>query len=99
MELREVVGHPGYFVGDDGSVWTRKLKGGSDRTPGRRGDIKPMTLNTNTSGYWQVNLDVDGRNCSRVVHQLVLEAFVGPMPEGQEGCHYPNREYMRRARS
>jgi hypothetical protein len=92
MELRDVVGHPGYFVGDDGSVWTAKLKGGTDRTPGRRGDLRPLAVQVGTRGYLQVNLDVRGRNKSRFVHQLVLEAFVGPKPDGQEGCHYPDHD-------
>lgn len=30
---------------------------------------------------------VDGRAVNRSVHRLVLEAFVGPAPEGMEGCH------------
>lgn len=29
----------------------------------------------------------DGRGVTRKVHQLVLEAFVGPRPPGMEGCH------------
>jgi hypothetical protein len=29
-----------------------------------------------------------GRNCIQV-HRLVLEAFVGPCPEGMEACHWP----------
>lgn len=90
MELREVVGHPGYFVGDDGSVWTSKLKGGNDRSPGRRGELKRLALQRSTRDYVLVNLDVDGRNQSRAVHQLVPEAFVGPKPDGLEGCHYPD---------
>jgi hypothetical protein len=31
-------------------------------------------------------LGISGRN--RPVHQLVLEAFVGPRPSGMEGCHF-----------
>lgn len=34
-------------------------------------------------GYPHVNL----QGKTRFVHHLVLEAFVGPMPEGHEGCH------------
>jgi hypothetical protein len=36
------------------------------------------------SGYRQVNL---GRGVRRYVHRLVLEAFVGPCPEGEECRH------------
>lgn len=91
-ELREIVGHPGYLVGDDGSVWSAKIKGGNDRSAGRRGAPRLLATHANTRGYLLVNLDVDGRNKSRFVHQLVLEAFVGPKPEGLEGCHYPDHD-------
>lgn len=36
-------------------------------------------------GYRQVLL---GRGAPRLVHRLVLIAFVGPCPQGMEGCHY-----------
>jgi hypothetical protein len=39
------------------------------------------------SGYVQVNFKVDGRVIRPYVARLVLEAFVGPCPEGQEACH------------
>lgn len=91
-ELREIPGFPGYFVGDDGSVWTSKLKGGNDRTPGRRGPLRRLKIYTNSEGYCFVGLDVDGKNRRRPVHQLVLEAFVGPKPAGAEACHYPDHD-------
>lgn len=90
VELRAIPGFPGYFVGDDGSVWTSKLKGGDDRAPGRQGALRPMKIQTNRDGYCFVGLDVDGKNRRRPVHQLVLEAFVGPKPVGAEVCHYPD---------
>lgn len=40
-ERREIAGFPGYFVDADGVVWTSKLKGGNDRTPGKRGAVAP----------------------------------------------------------
>lgn len=39
------------------------------------------------SGYVHVNLCKDGIAESLVAHRLVLEAFVGPCPEGMECCH------------
>lgn len=38
-------------------------------------------------GHMTVHLGVDGRKLSASVHRLVLEAFVGPCPDGMEGCH------------
>ncbi len=39
------------------------------------------------SGHLKVSLCRDGIESKRWVHQLVLETFVGPMPQGLEGCH------------
>ncbi len=69
---------------------TSKVKGGNDRTPGRRGELRPLAIRRNDDGYCFVNLDLDGKTYSRSVHQLVLETFVGPRPEGMEACHYPD---------
>lgn len=46
-------------------------------------------------GYWHLNLyKPDLKNTGRkrnlvtfLVHRLVLETFIGPCPEGMEGCH------------
>jgi hypothetical protein len=38
-------------------------------------------------GYPHVNLSRNGRSSLRPVHQLVLEAFVGPRPPNCESCH------------
>ena len=45
--------------------------------------MKPHS-NTKRGGYMNVFL---GRGNGRRVHRLVLEAFVGPCPEGLEACH------------
>lgn len=39
------------------------------------------------SGHQQVTVRIDGLLRPRLVHHLVLMTFVGPMPEGLEGCH------------
>lgn len=66
-----VVGHPGYIVSDHGQV----------RSPRRAlpGYAKPPY------GYIMVSLGLPKKN--RPIHQLVLEAFVGPRPPGQQGRH------------
>ena len=40
-----------------------------------------------TGGYVMVTLNMNGQKTSRRVHRLVLEAFVGPCPGGEYGCH------------
>lgn len=42
---------------------------------------------TNTRGYLVVHIGVDGVKTNLAVHVAVLLAFVGPRPDGMEGCH------------
>lgn len=56
------------------------------RKPIRGRVLKPKR---DRQGRQEVNLtDPDGRPCMRFVHHLVLEAFVGPRPEGTVCCHW-----------
>jgi hypothetical protein len=71
-QLREIPQHPGYFVTRNGSVYSL-----------RRSVFSLLSQIPIEGGYLKVNLD--GRR--RRVHQLVLEAWVGPRPEGQEARH------------
>lgn len=38
-------------------------------------------------GYLAVSLNSPSRKQTKKIHRLVLEAFVGPPPEGHQGCH------------
>lgn len=51
----------------------------------KKGTIHGQHVKPN--GYVYVNLKSKPRKQRRYVHQLVLEAFVGPRPEGAEACH------------
>ena len=48
------------------------------------GTLKGLTMDT---GHVLMTLRDDPRVESIFLHRLVLEAFVGPCPEGMEGCH------------
>lgn len=90
-EWRPVPGFPGYLVSDDGRVKSvarytkrhdypvfvgeREL---SLRVRYRRGNRPVCVL---------VTLCKDGVPSDHRVHRLVLGAFVGPCPDGMEGCH------------
>ena len=39
------------------------------------------------NGYPFVKLIKDGKYTGRAVHRLVLEAFIGPCPDGMQACH------------
>lgn len=49
----------------------------------------PMSQKSHARGYGhkQVSLSNQDRKATPCVHTLVLEAFVGPCPDGMEACH------------
>lgn len=81
------LGHPGYRVGDDGSVWSRWRKKGLGRGRGTTyvlgEEWKRLRPHLRDDGHYQIN---PGETI-RYVHHLILEAFVGPCPPGLECCH------------
>lgn len=72
-------GHPDYEVSDLGRV--RSWKNGKW---GRRPAPRLLMQSLTRSGYLRVNLD---NSVVRFIHQLVLEAFIGPRPAGTECAH------------
>lgn len=54
--------------------------------------LKPFVCNRKNSGHLIVSLNKGNTKKSGLVHRLVLEAFVGPCPEGMEACHFPDRD-------
>lgn len=45
-----------------------------------------------TLGYLQVSVRINGSARAAYLHRLVLEAFVGPCPDGMQACHFPSRD-------
>ncbi len=70
-----------YAAGDDGSIWTRIGRG----RLAAFGRWQRMKFNRRKSGHLTVRLSQNTRS----VHQLVLESFVGPCPDGME-CRHRN---------
>lgn len=92
VEYRDIPGFPGYRVGSDGSVWSRRrtsrrgctTHGGSvSRLADEWRKMKPIT----GARYLCVGLQRDQKNHRFRIHGLVLLAFVGPRPEGLQGAH------------
>jgi len=87
-EWRAVTGFEGFYeISDDGQVrsidrWIL-IRGNRTFLRGvpRKAFPKPRT------GHLAVVLRREGQHYSRHVHTLVLEAFVGPRPDGYECCH------------
>lgn len=88
-----IVGYEGYYeVSDQGQV--RSLDRLVNRGPCgfilKRGVVlrqKKRGLSESGPKYASVCLKVHGQSKTFSVHRLVLQAFVGPCPRGQEGCH------------
>ena len=74
-EWKDIPGKPGYQAGSNGLIKTVK-----------RGQDSLKALH-HRAGYPTVCLFVDGKRSFFYVHLLVLEAFVGPRPDGMEACH------------
>lgn len=95
-EWRDVVGFEGrYQVSNRGrvksldrvEVYTRHDRNtGRDLMISRKLKGKILRPGRQPSGHLTVAI---GKGNSRPVHQLVLEAFVGPCPEGYESLHGP----------
>lgn len=89
VEYRELPGYPHYRIGSDGTVWSQ-LRRGRLQADGKKRFQPWYRLKTyvRKSGYAFVHI---GPRLRRV-HQLVLEAFVGPCPPGMEVRHFPDRD-------
>lgn len=71
-----------YEVSDLGRI--RRLRG---RQGTRAGRI--TSGRTNRDGYLRVSLcDAPNPEVEKLIHILVLEAFIGPCPDGMEACHW-----------
>lgn len=90
VEYRDVPGFPGYRVGDDGSVWTQRISGRGSHNMGAWRPLKLKPIGRYNHLY--VTLCGPSGHKNKFVHRLVLEAFIGPCPDGKEGCHFPNRD-------
>jgi len=76
VDRRPIPGFDGYLAGTDGSIWSQ-----------RRRDETCLAGTVTMYGYQQYTLQRRGREVFRLGHILVLEAFVGPRPEGYHACH------------
>lgn len=88
---RKIAGFPAYRVTPDGSIWTcwkRANTLGNGHGYIMQETFKRMRLGKHKFGYHQVGLNIgNGKVCRRLVHALVLNAFVGPRPKGMQCRH------------
>ena len=84
VEFRHCPEYPGYCVGDNGSVWSCWKLGSRSHFSDR---WRELTGARHSEGYRRVTLSRRKVFRSVLIHRLVLEAFVGPCPDGKECRH------------
>ncbi len=78
MRIKPIPAYPGYFVSDDGKVFsTKRYAEMVERKPFQNGKYLHVIL---YEPDWSKK-----HLCA--IHRLVLMAFVGPCPSGMHGCH------------
>lgn len=90
VEYRDIAGFPGYRVGNDGSVWSCRQKGGC--AFGMTKEWTRLHPVRDATGHRRVCMMQNRKERMRYVHALVLEAFVCPRPPGMQACHFPDRD-------
>lgn len=73
---KPIPGWPLYEVSDAGRIASLHRK--------RRRILNPST---NGHGYQHIQLSREGATYTISVHRIVLEAFIGPRPDGMVACH------------
>lgn len=92
VEYRDVLGFPGYRVGSNGQFISCRVRRSGG---GRRGSLSVLSSEWHPIkghilqrfGYIIMTLMKNNKMNRLLAHRLVLEAFVGPCPEGMEACH------------
>jgi hypothetical protein len=84
IEHRETDKYPGFKIGNNGTILTNWLCNGKKWHQGERWVVADLEIRKQT-GYLSVWNPISKERCP--VHIMVLEAFVGPCPLGQEALH------------
>ena len=85
VRYRPIEGIEHYRIGEDGSGWSRLVRGSKRRS---LGEWSPIKAHANPkSGHLYFRLTINGKTVKRYVHRVVLESFVGPCPKGMECLH------------
>lgn len=89
VEYRDVPSWPGYRVGSDGSVWTRRVRSRWGFRFSSSWTLMKLSWRQATPKYGRlwVMLSEGKRRKAFHVGALVLTVFVGPRPVGAECCH------------
>ncbi len=86
VEFRYARGWFGYAVDSLGRVWSCWIWG----RPYVGSNWRVLKDAPHRDGYRKIGLCRDGKQQTRAVHIVVLEAFVGDCPAGMESRHFPD---------
>lgn len=87
-----IAGYPGYTIDRTGIVWSYWTIGRSPMVDFTRRPRRLRVTVRRRDGYVTARIYFAARRMRTLqVHRLVLEAFVGPCPPGQEASHLNNR--------
>lgn len=75
---------PGYAVTTDGRIFSCRKNGYG---VGRFGAWKQLKPYPSDKGRLLISISINGRMKRRQLHRIIMEAFVGPCPDGMEVCH------------
>jgi len=92
MKQKQCSSYVGYSVTEGGEVYTHRRRLGLGQGKGSRMEIDPTyakRLNhyNGHGGYLYVSISVRGKQRPVPIHRLLLDAFVGPCPDGMECRH------------
>lgn len=89
--LKEITGFTGYFVSDEGKIYTNKISYRNNKT----GQLKELKLSLKKTGYYYANLyagaGYDNRKSLRV-NRIVYQEFKGCIPDGYYVDHIDNQK-------
>jgi len=81
--LRTIPGFPDYAITRDGRVFSKPRRD----TLGRKTGDRWLKIMVDKHGYLKVNLYRNRKMKRKRIHQLVLETWIGPRPDGKVACH------------
>jgi len=86
MKKYKVKGWPFYYITKSGHLYHNRF-GKMVRIKGSRKQSGHLTV---TLVYMSKDRQTRIKK-TKYIHQIVLETFLGPCPEGMEACHFPDR--------
>lgn len=81
--MKEINGHKGYYLDREGNCYSRWVNKGKNGLV-LEGEPKKLVGSKTKAGYTLIGF---GRKNRRYLHQLMLENFVSPRPQGMVACH------------